>query len=176
MADKQQIILDNIFSRKSVRHFMESNVSRDQLELLMKAGMAAPSAKNQQPWAFIGITDHAILDPLADGLPFAKMLVQAGGAIVVCGDLNKSDPARKEYWVQDCSAAAQNVLLAAEAMGLGAVWTALYPYQERYSLVQEAASLPDHIIPLCIIPVGFPTGEDLPKDKFIAENIHWNRW
>jgi nitroreductase len=176
MESHQNSVLDTIFTRKSVRHFTNKTVTKEQLALLMKAGMAAPSAKNMQPWAFIGITERTILDRLAEGLPYARMLAQAGGAIAVCGDLSKSDSARKEYWVQDCSAATQNILLAAEALGLGAVWTALYPYKERYGLVQEACSLPEHIIPLCILPVGYPTGEDQPKDKFLAENIHWNKW
>jgi nitroreductase len=176
MTEKAKVILDNILSRKSVRHFTGAEVTRDQLELLLKAGMAAPSANNRQPWAFVAITERRIMDRLAEGLPYAKMLAQAGGAIAVCGDMNKIDPAKKEYWVQDCSAASQNILLAAGACGLGAVWTALYPYKERYSLVQEAVSLPDHVIPLCIIPIGHPTGEDQPKEKFIRENIHWNKW
>lgn len=176
MSEKETIILDNIFTRKSVRHFTGAPVPAEQLELLMRAGMAAPSARNMQPWAFIAINDKGIMTGLSGGLPYAKMLAQAGGAIAVCGDMNKVDPNKKEYWVQDCSAATQNILLAAEATGLGAVWTALYPYPERYSLVQQALHLPETIIPLCIIPVGIPTGEDLPKDKFIPGNIHWNRW
>jgi nitroreductase len=176
MMKEEQTLLHTIFSRKSVRHFTSELLSKDQLELLMKAGMAAPSANNRQPWAFIGITERSLLDFLAEGLPYAKMLAQAGGAIVVCGDLSKIDPNKKEYWIQDCSAATQNILLAAEATGLGAVWTALYPYKERYGLVQEALSLPESVIPLCIIPLGYPTGEDLPKDKFIPGNIHWNKW
>lgn len=176
MSNNEQIILENIFSRKSVRHFIHEAVSKERLELLMKAGMAAPSANNKQPWSFIGITDRTIMDYLADGLPYAKMLAQAGGAIVVCGDMNKIDPNKKDFWIQDCSAATENILLAAEGVGLGAVWTALYPYKERYSVVQGKLSLPDHIIPLCIIPIGQPTGVDLSKEKFKSENIHWNKW
>lgn len=176
MPDTENIILKNIFSRKSVRHFTGEIVTEVQLELLMKAGMAAPSANNKQPWAFIGITDGKIMNHLANNLPFAKMLAQAGGAVVVCGDLSKIDPAKKEYWIHDCSAASENILLAAEAIGLGAVWTALYPYKERYGLVQESLSLPESVVPLCIIPIGHPTGEDSPKEKFNRDNIHWNKW
>jgi nitroreductase len=176
MTNQEQIIIDNIFSRKSVRHFTSETVSKERLEILMKAGMAAPSANNKQPWTFIGITDRTLMDHLAAGLPYAKMLAQAGGAIVVCGDMNKIDPNKKDYWIQDCSAATENILLATEASGLGAVWTALYPYKERYSIVQDALSLPDTVIPLCIIPIGHPTGADQPKDKFKPGNIHWNKW
>jgi nitroreductase len=177
MNDKFQIILENILSRKSVRHFIDRPVSKDQLETLMKAGMAAPTANNRQPWAFAVITDRQNLSFLAMHLPYARMLAHAGGAIVVCGDMSRVSVASKpELWVQDCSAATENILLAAEGMGLGAVWTALYPYEERYSVVQKTLACPEHIIPLCILPVGYPEGSDKPKEKFRPENIHWEKW
>ena len=113
-----------IYNRKSVRHFTNQMVSRKQLTELIRAGMAAPTAVNKQPWAFIAIDDRGMLDQLAEILPYAKMLKQATGAIVVCGDMTKTlDGIAQEYWIQDCSAATQNILLAAESMGLGAVWT-----------------------------------------------------
>jgi nitroreductase len=177
MSDKFEIILENILSRKSVRHFLSRPVSKDQLEILMKTGMAAPTANNRQPWAFAAITERETLDFLARSLPYARMLAQAGAAIVVCGDMDRASAnSKKELWIQDCSAATENILLAAEGMGLGAVWTALYPYEERYSLVQKTLAIPDHILPLCIIPVGYPEGTDKPKDKFSPGNIHWERW
>ena len=169
--------LEVIFSRKSVRHFTGAPVSREQLLVLAKAGMAAPSAKNMQPWKFIALTDHSLMDQLAEGLPFAKMLKEAGGAIVVCGNnQNLSPVSHSEIWSQDCAAATQNILLAAESMGLGAVWTACYPYPTRYGLVQKVLGLPDYIIPFSVVPIGIPTGEDVPKDKFLAENLIWERW
>ncbi|MDI3526175.1 MAG: hypothetical protein PWR03_358 [Tenuifilum sp.] len=168
--------LDNILSRKSVRNFTGEPVSNELLEELARAGMAAPSARNLQPWAFIIVTERSVLDALAEGLPYAKMLFEAPAAIVVCGDLSKSGDSPQGYWVQDCSAATQNILLAAEAMGLGAVWTGVYPRDERVKVVKDTLHLPDHIIPLNVIPVGYPKGEHHPKDKFTTENIHWQKW
>ncbi len=172
-----RFIEEVILQRKSVRIYTDAPVSKEELDTLMKVAMAAPSAKNMQPWAFIGLTDRKKMDSLAEGLPFAKMLFHAPAAIVVCGDLSKVFPASSgELWVQDCSAAAENILLAATAMGLGSVWTALYPYPERYGLAQRVLALPNNIVPLCLIPVGHPKDTDPPKNKFINENIHWNQW
>lgn len=166
-----------IHNRKSVRNYTDQPVSKEQLELLVKAGMAAPSARNLQPWAFVVVQDRNVLNSLADSLPYAKMLKTAQAAIVVCGDLSKAaTDVDQSYWVQDCSAATQNILLAAEAIGLGAVWTAAYPYQERISPIIRYLELPEHIIPLNIIPIGYPTGEDMPKDKWKIENIRWEKW
>ncbi|MDD3685908.1 MAG: nitroreductase family protein, partial [Bacteroidales bacterium] len=107
----------------------------------------------------------------------AKMLYDAQAAIIVCGDMNKAaTDVDSAYWVQDCSAASQNILLAAEATGLGAVWTAAYPYLERISPVINTLELPEKIIPLNVIPIGYPNGEDKPKNKWKPENMHWENW
>lgn len=173
----QTFLTDVIFQRKSIRMYTDEPVTKQELKTLMKAGMAAPSAKNMQPWAFIGLTDRRKMDLLAEGLPYAKMLFYAPAAIVVCGNLDKVFPtSSSELWVQDCSAASENILLAATAMGLGAVWTALYPYTDRYMLAQKILNIPNHIVPLCLIPVGHPKEEESPKNKFKPENIHWNQW
>ena len=169
--------LEIIHQRKSVRNYTKTKVSKEQLETLIRAGMAAPSAVNKQPWAFIAINDRLILDKLGDGLPYAKMLKKASAAIVVCGDLGKAlDGWEQEFWIQDCSASTQNILLAAESMGLGTVWTAAYPAEDRMSTVKDILELPEHIIPLNVIPIGFPGGMVKPKDKWTAENLHWNKW
>ncbi|MFA8449778.1 MAG: nitroreductase family protein [Bacteroidales bacterium] len=168
--------LDIIHKRKSVRNFSNQKVSKEQLETIIKAGMAAPTAVNMQPWAFIAIDDRAMLDKLSEGLPYAKMLSTAQAAIVVCGDLNKAYEPRPEYWIQDCSAATENILLATEALGLGAVWTAVYPEEDRMAFVKKELNLPDHIIALNVIPLGHPTGKDHPKDKWKPENLHWGKW
>ncbi|MDR0364850.1 MAG: nitroreductase family protein [Bacteroidales bacterium] len=166
-----------IFERKSVRNYTEAAVEKEKLEKLMRAGMAAPSARNLQPWEFIAVTERSILDEMADGLPYCKMLTKAPAAIIVCGNMEKAaTDVDKSYWVQDCAAASQNILLAAEATGLGAVWTAAFPYQERMDVVIKTLNLPEHIIPLNVIPVGYPTGKDKAKDKFKPENIHWEKW
>ncbi|MBS4062570.1 MAG: nitroreductase family protein [Bacteroidetes bacterium] len=163
-----------IHSRKSVRHFTDQAVSKEQIELLLQAGMAAPTAVNRQPWAFYVVTRRETLDSLSEQLPYAKMLSQAQAAIVVCGDMEKAGNLKdKAYWVQDCSAATQNILLAAESIGLGAVWTAVFPYDDRSKVVIETLKLPGHHIPLNVIPIGYPTSEDTPKDKWKPENVFW---
>lgn len=117
--------------------------------------MAAPTAVNKQPWAFVVVDDRKVLDKLAAELPYAKMTAQAPLAIVVCGDLSKAlNGETDRYWMLDCSAASENLLLAAESMGLGAVWTAVYPENDRIAKVRSVLSLPDHIIPFNLIPVG----------------------
>ncbi len=169
--------LEVIHNRKSVRHFTDEPVSKEQLEIIVKAGMAAPTARNLQPWAFVVVTEREKLDELAEALPYAKMLFDAQAAIVVCGDMDKAaTDVDSTYWVQDCSAATQNVLLAVESMNLGAVWTATYPYAERMNPVIEILNLPEHIRPLNVIPIGVPTGDDKPKDKWKPEKLHWEEW
>lgn len=166
-----------IFSRKSVRKFQNKPVSRNDLELILKAGMAAPTAVDRRPWAFVAVTDRKMLDTLADKLPYAKMLYQAGAAIVVLGDLDKTLPGEGQaYWIQDCSAVTQNILLAVEALGLGAVWTAVYPSKEREASVREVLGLPLNVIPLNVIPIGVPDGDPKPKDKWDPTVIHWEKW
>lgn len=171
-------VLENIFARKSVRSYLDRPVSREQLDTLLRAAMAAPSGRDMRPWRFVVIDDEAAMKALADSLPYAKMLDEAKAAIVVCGDLRvKDDNGRSSRnWPLDCSAATENLLLAAESMGLGAVWTGVYPYEERVAAVKSALALPDSVIPLNLIPIGYPKGTTQPKDKYAPENIHYNRW
>lgn len=169
--------LETIFNRKSVRHFTSEKVSREQLNLLVKAAMAAPSAVNKQPWDFVIVDDRATLDKLAEGLPYASMLKSATAAVVVCGNMNKAlDGDSQQYWIQDCSAATQNLLLAAESIGLGAVWTGVFPSNERVAHVKNTLSIPETSTPLNVIPIGYPTGEDKPKDKWKESNVHYTKW
>lgn len=166
--------LKTIFSRKSVRNMTPDAIEKSTIELLIRAGMAAPSAKNTQPWEFIAITNRQVLDAMADGLPYAKMLKQANCAIIVCGDMENEGGLT--HWAEDCAAATENILLAAESMGLGAVWTAAFPDESRIATVRASTQIPEHIVPLCVIPIGTPTGTDQPKDKYKPERIHWERW
>lgn len=174
---KSDLVMENILNRKSVRKYTNEDVKKEQLEMLVRAGMAAPSARNSQPWLFFVINDRAILDNLAKQLPNAKMLLNAKAAIVVCGNLQKAlEGDGREFWVQDCSAATQNILLAAESMGLGAVWTGAYPRKETVNIIKVELGLPEHIVPLNVIPIGWQTGEEKPKQKYTEENIRWNKW
>lgn len=168
-------VLEIIHQRKSVRNFTKQKVSNDDLLTIVKAGMAAPTAKNAQPWKFIVITDNAIMDTLSTRLPYAKMLKDASAAIVVCGDLSKAlTGADDNYWTIDCAMASENILLAVESMGLGAVFTAVWPYPEREEPVRAALKLPENLRPLNVIPIGYPTGIDKPKNKWKPENIYWD--
>jgi nitroreductase len=169
--------LRTIFSRKSVRSYTSDRISEDQLTVLAKAGMAAPTACDKRPWDFIVVTDKTYLKKLADALPFAKMAEKAAAAIVVTGDLNRQCGGKnKSYWMLDCSAASENILLAAESMGLGAVWTAVYPEADRIASVRGILEIPEDVVPLNLISIGLPSGKDTPKDKFDPKLIHKNKW
>ncbi len=169
---KKEAALSAIYNRKSVRSFIKDRpVSNEDVQALIKAGMSAPSGKDTRPWEFVIINDRAILDKMAEELPTAKMLSQAPMAIVVCGDTIRSS-----YWYLDCSAATENILLAAEAMELGGVWTAAYPYRDRMATVIKHTNMPAQVLPLAVIPIGYPMGNHSVKDKYDEKKIHMNKW
>lgn len=169
---KKEAALSAIYNRKSVRSFIKDRpVSEEDVQALIKAGMSAPSGKDTRPWEFVIINDRAILDKMAEELPTAKMLSQAPMAIVVCGDTIRSS-----YWYLDCSAATENILLAAEAMELGGVWTAAYPYRDRMATVIKHTNMPAQVLPLVVIPIGYPMGNHSVKDKYDEKKIHMNKW
>lgn len=176
-ADRNtRTVIDNIMSRTSVRKYTGQSVGMDTLRTLVRAGMAAPTAANRQPWAFVVVTDPAMRDSLAKVHPMSH-LEKAAAGIVVCGDTYRTmDGASGEFWQQDCSAASENILLAANAYGLGAVWCGVYPIPERVSGVRRVLGLPLSIVPLSIITVGHKANDPKPKDKWNPENIHYNRW
>ena len=171
-------VLQCIETRTSVRQYQPDRaIPQDTVELLLRAAMAAPTAVNKQPWAFIVLDRREAIDSLVSALPYAKMLSHAPLAIVTCGDMNKAiEGDGRDFWIQDVSAATENLLLAAHALGLGAVWTGVYPLQDRVEGVQRALGLPANIIPLSVVPVGYPVGEQTPKDKRVPENVHYNKW
>ena len=177
--------LDVIFSRKSVRSYADQPVSDQQVETMLRAAMAAPTGMNVQPWRFVVVRDQAVKDKLAG--PRGGMIAQAPVVFVICGEttmmrkpFGQPDAEAQEVangnWTQDCSAATENLLLAAEALGLGAVWTAAYPYEDRVNPIREALGLPENVTPLCVVPCGYPAGDDQPKDKWKPENIHYDKW
>ena len=156
--------LENIMGRKSVRKNLPKPVEKDKIE-------ASPCGKDVRPWDLFVSDEREVLDSMAAVLPYAKMLKEAPMAIVVCGDTTKSS-----YWYLDCSAVTQNILLAAEAIGLGAVWTATYPYADRMEVVIKYTGIPEQINSLCVIPVGYPAMPHSPKDKWDASKVHMNKW
>ena len=179
--------LDIIMTRTSIRSFTGDPVSKEQLETILKAGMAAPTAMNGQPWRFVVVTDKDKIAEVFGQGPRSGMFTTAGAIIVVCGQttmmrkpFGQPDGPETEveniFWYEDCSAATENILLAAHALGLGAVWTAGYPAMERIAPISAALGIPDKVVPLCIIPVGVPAENPDPKDKWKPENIHWEQW
>jgi nitroreductase len=165
-----------IHERKSVRSFTGDPVRKEDLDTIVRAGMAAPSAVNMQPWSFIIVTERPLLDELRLALPFARMLDKAAAAIVVCALPEKAHGGRSEFAILDSAAASQNILLATEALGLGAVWTAVYPEEDRMKAVRRILKMPANVLPINVIPVGRPTGADKPKDKWKPGNIHRETW
>lgn len=176
---KSEIVLENIASRKSVRSYTSETVPEEMVEKLLRAAMAAPSAMNRQPWEFVVIRDRSTLDTLAAQLKFAKMLYEAPLAIVVCSDTEytRTDGIRayNKFWQQDAAAAAQNILLAAESLGLGAVWTAASD-DVRSAVVREVLGIEGTVMPVCVIPIGFPAGDEKPMNKWKPEKIHYEKW
>ena len=167
-----------IMTRKSVRKFIDKEIEDEKIKTMLSAAMAAPSAVNKQPWDFIIVNDRKLLDKLGDEMPYAKMLYQAKLAIIVCGNLDKSlDGYEQEFWIQDCSNASMNILLAAHAQGLGAVWTAVYNDESRIEKVRNILELPDKIIPLNIIPIGYPEVVNTKENsRYDVNNVHINKW
>ncbi|WP_251859656.1 nitroreductase family protein [Clostridium sp. Marseille-Q2269] len=166
--------MNAILNRRSIRKYKDIKVNDDIVQDLLKAAMAAPSAVNEQPWEFVVLRDKSIMKKITEVHQYSKMLLEADVAIVVCGDESKE--IAKGFWVQDCSAASQNILLQAEEKGLGAVWLGVYPVEDRVNGVKEILDLPDNIIPLSIISVGYPNEEKKPQDRFDESRVHYNRW
>jgi nitroreductase len=166
--------IEAIRTRRSIRRYTGESVPDDVLTEILKAAMSAPSAGNQQPWQFVIITDRALREAIAAFHPYAQMVREAPVAIVVCGDLRLES--YKGYWVQDCSAATQNILLAAHAQGLGAVWVGLYPVEDRVRRLQQLLALPAQVVPLALVPLGPPAERVPPANRFDPARIHRNRW
>lgn len=171
----QNPALNNILTRTSVRRFAEKPVEDAQISILLRAAMSAPSGVNRQPWEFIVVNDKKLLSSLAEALPYAKMTKQAPVAIVVCGNSERFlDGEDSTLWVQDLGAVSENILLAAHALGLGGVWSCLYPHSDRMKAAAEILDIPSTIVPYNLIPIGVPLTDHAPMDKWHPERIHFN--
>jgi len=166
--------LDTILSRRSVRKYTDKEVPEELPEELIRYGMFAPSACNKQPWHFIIIRDKNILSQIAEFHPNGKMLKNAPCAILVCGDEEKAHD--KGYWPVDCSAATQNILLAAHAKGLGACWVGIYPREERIANMKKIVNLLSHIHAFALISLGYPAEIPAEPKRFDVSRIHRNTW
>ncbi len=168
-------ILDTIYSRRSIRVFDRRKVERSMLVDLLKAAMAAPSGSNSQPWEFVVVTDETLLNELQHKIQYGKY--NGAAAVVVCANLAiaKNESAFK-FWTQDCSAATENLLIAAAGLGLGTVWVAAYPKEDVMQVLREVLNIPVEVIPLNLIYVGYPAEEKEPRTQYEESRVHWERY
>lgn len=165
-------LIRTIFSRRSIRKYADRSVSEVDIRTLLEAAMAAPSASNRKPWHFIVVDEREVLDQLADAHPYGKMLFHAPLCIAVCGDVSISS----SYWVQDCSAATENLLLAAAALGLGAVWLGVFPNDDRVAFVRRILDIPPGAFPLNLVSIGYPDERKEPRTQYDRSRVHRGRW
>lgn len=187
-APKEKGALEVIKARTSIRSFTGEKLTEDQIHTLLDAAMAAPTDANIQPWRFIVITDDEIKAGLYQGEKHKHMVTTAGAVIVVCGETTRmvkprdaaedAEPVERpnKYWFEDCSAATENLLLAATALDLGAVWLSCYPSERIVERIRAYLGIPADITPLAIVPVGYPAETPSPKDKWNPDNIHYDHW
>jgi len=166
--------MDAIFSRRIIRKYLPKPVTCDLIENILKAGMNAPSAGDEQPWHFVIIDKHYLLQKISEIHPYAKMFKDAPAAVLVCGDQNVLK--FKDLWIQDCSAASENMLLAAHDMGLGAVWIGIYPAENLVREVRGIMNIPQHIVPFSIIGMGYPAEEKTGRLRYDKSKVHNNIW
>lgn len=166
--------LKAILTRRSIRKYINKDIPEEYYEIMLRAAMHAPSARNKQPWHFIIITNREILLKLAAVNTSWRMLEEAGTAIVVCGDLNLEDA--ESFIIQDCSAATQNILLAAHELGLGSVWLGVHPREDRLIPLKDILQIPENILPVSMISIGKPDESREQPDRYNVERIHQDSW
>ncbi len=167
--------VDTIYARRSIRKYQDKSVEKEKLETLLKAAMAAPSANNRKPWEFVVVTDPGVMAKIRSALMFGKY--NAPAAIIVCGNTSLfKNPVSTQFWVQDCSAATENILLAAVTLGLGTVWLGVHPIHNFSKRISKVLGLPAHIKPLNVIYVGYPAEEKPPRTQFDPKRIHWDQF
>jgi nitroreductase len=169
-------IVDIIMTRRSIRKYTAQPVDEATLRRLLQAAMAAPSAVNSRPWEFIVVTEKDMLAELYRNLPYGRY--DAPAAIIVCGnpDIADNKGAAEHFWIQDCSAATENILIAAAGLGLGTVWCAVHPNEAREKVFREVFSIPSGAIPLNVISVGYPDEVKPPRTQYKEERVHWQRY
>jgi nitroreductase len=167
-------IIEAILTRRSVRKYTDNRVPEDVVNQLLRAAMAAPSAANEQPWHFVVITDRSIMAQVPSFHPHSHMLKEAALAILVCSD--PSLELTKGRGVLDCSAATQNILLAAHALGLGAVWLGIYPVEQRMDGMRKMLNMPSRVGPISLVSIGYPDERLRSEDRFKPERVHYQRW
>lgn len=176
-----------IMQRKSVRAFTDHAIPDGYMETMLKAAMAAPTGSNVQPWHFVVLTDKSKYEKVFENNFNMRIFNSAAAVVVFCADTTVTRPPRDNpdgapvtrpngTWRDDMGACTENFLLAAESLGLGAVWTAAYPYSERYASMKRELGLPDVVLPYCAVAVGYPANDEQPKDKWKPDRIHYGQW
>jgi nitroreductase len=165
--------LEAILTRRSIRKYTDKPVGDETVKKLLEAAMAAPSAHNRQPWHFIVIRNRATMNRITEYHNYSKMLENAALAIVVCGDNTLQET---DFWIHDCSAATENMLIAANATGLGAVWLGVHPSKQLIDDTRELLGIPHHVTPLCIVSIGYPEEKKPPRQNYNPERVHSNKW
>lgn len=166
--------MEAILTRRSIRRYTDKKISDELIKELLEAGMSAPSAGNEQPWHFVAITDHKILDEIPKIHPHSNMLKEAPLAILICGD--ESLQKYQGYWVQDCSAATENILIAANAKGLGGVWLGVYPIEDRVVGIRKLLGMPEKVIPFALLSIGYPAEQKPPANRYDESRVHYDMW
>lgn len=171
-----EVVMDNILSRKSVRSFGDAEVSDEVVQQLLRAAMAAPTGRDVRPWRFVVLRDTAQYDTVFAGNANLNIFKDSKVVIVLCAETKGKDSTENLIWRDDMGACTENLLLAAEAYGLGAVWTACYPIEERMAPVRTSLGLPADVVPYAVVPIGYPDTDNEPKDKWDSTNVHYNKW
>ncbi len=166
--------MECILTRRSIRKYTKEPIPEGVIRELLEAAMSAPSTRNIQPWHFVVINDRDLLNEIPKFHPYSQMLREAPLAILVSGDLNLQSC--EGYIVQDCSAATENLLLAAHAKKLGAVWLGIYPREERIAGIRRLLKIPDHILPISLISIGYPAEKKPREERYNQSRVHYNSW
>ncbi len=177
--DASEAVIDCIMTRASVRSYSDRQVDDSTVNKILRAGMAAPTAANQQPWNFVVVTEQNLKDSITAAFEYTKMVEHCSFAVVVCGDMDrlfKGDIGEGGFWVEDCSAASENMLLAAHALGVGGVWCGIYPLKDREETLRRILKLPSNLTPLNVMAFGYPAQPVAPKDKWDEAKIHYNSY
>ena len=186
-TDPADVVMQNILSRKSVRSYNGEAIPDSVMENILRAAMAAPSGRDWRPWSFVVLTDKSQYDSIFEGNHNMQKFKESGAIVVICADTIHMGPTRdnpdgpdvaqvNQLWRDDMGAVTENLLLAVEAYGLGACWTACYPFVNTMAPVRKALELPETVIPYAVVPIGYPSTENSPKDKWDPSRIHNNRW
>jgi nitroreductase len=168
--------LDCLFSRRSIRAYQPKDVDEDMVRDILEAAMAAPSAVARDPWNFVVVRNHDTLTKIAEALPNGKMIAGAAVGIVVCGDLGRAHDRQMSYLLQDCCAAIENLLLAANMLGLGTCWLGVHPREERMAHVCRVLNIPDGVIPIAAIALGWPAESKEPRTRYRDDAVHLETW